>query len=374
MRVLCSALMVVTVTALSSSSALAATYVSRSGNTVTITGGDEVNYVDQISYGDSGPLRYKDPAGMTYDTGSCTDVGDNTVECGTLAPGLVANVSLGGGDDTFRPESTMSTSPRLVVDMGAGNDTMWGSANNDSVQGGDGDDVINGRGGNDTLDGGPGNDQVSGAGGDDTVTGGPGRDSLFGDGEFSGFSWGNDTLQARDGEIDALSCSFGADTAVADAADTFDVLGDCEARDISAAPGNGDGGAPGTGGGNPSGGGGTTLAAAIGKPAAVKLRSLLSGKALKFTVTFTGACKAAAGLVVRASEAKRLKIGKADTLIARDTATVPQAGTYAARLKISKRYRTKLKRARKLTAYIGVVCTDAAGGRAQAARKVVLRR
>ncbi len=63
-----------------------------------------------------GPLTYTDPGGITFGAG-CADAGTgNAVVCGNVGPGLVANVSLGGGDDTFRPEFTILTFPALVVD------------------------------------------------------------------------------------------------------------------------------------------------------------------------------------------------------------------------------------------------------------------
>ena len=342
--------------------ALAVTTVARSGNTITITGGDEVNYVDQPSNGDSGPLQYTDPAGIAYGAG-CVDAGSNTVTCGDKGQGLVAEVSLGGGDDTFRPEAIITTLPKLNVNLGAGNDTMWGSALNDTLNGGPGDDTINGRGGNDAIDGGDGRDRLSGASGDDTITGGPGVDSLFGDGEYTGLTdFGNDTLNARDGEIDSLSCSFGADSAVADPNDVFDVLGDCESLDQAST------GTP------PPAGGGTPLTVGVTAGASAKLGSLLSGKALKFTVTFSGACKAVAGLVLRAPEAKRLKVSRTQVVIGSTTATVSEGGSFAAAVKISAKYRAKLRKAKRITAYLALVCSDAAGVDASAVRKIVLKR
>lgn len=348
--------------------ALAVTTVSRSGNTITITGGDEVNYVEQPSGSDSGPLRYSDPNGINFGPG-CSDAGTgNTVECGVVGPGLVANVNLGGGDDTFRPEYVITTSPRLTVDLGAGNDTTWGSAGADTLNGGLGDDTITAMGGNDSIDGGDGKDRLIGSGGDDTVTGGPGVDSLFGDGDFSGYSYGNDTLNARDGEIDALSCSFGADTAVADANDTFDVLGDCESRDVAGArPGP----APGTGS---TGGNASPLTVGLGTPKPLRLGAFLSGKPLKFTVTFSAACTVTVGLVVRRAVAKRLKIGQKDTAIARDVDQAPQGGTFSASLKIKSAFLSKLKRARSVKAVLVLVCSDASGAQPSTQRNVVLKR
>lgn len=341
--------------------ALAVTTVSRSGNVITITGGDEVNYLDQPST--YGQVRYSDPAGINYGAG-CTDAGSNTVDCGASGPGLVAQVNLGGGDDTFRPEAVYLDFPKLVVDLGAGNDTMWGSALDDTLNGGLGDDTINGRDGNDKIDGGEGRDRLSGADGDDTITGGPGVDSLFGDGEYTSLSgYGNDTLLARDGEADALSCSFGADSAVADANDTFDVLGDCEQRDIAGAAG------PVAPGPNTP-----ALTVGLGSPKPVKLGALLGGKALSFKITFSAACTATVGLVIRAAEARRLKIGKKETAIARAVDQVPQAGTYAATLKLKSTYRKKLRKARSVTAYLVLVCTSASGAQPATQRKLVFKR
>jgi len=352
-----------------SAQALAVTTVSRSGNVITITGGDEVNYVDQVD--NYASVIYTDPAGIAYGAG-CTDAGSNSVDCGSAGPGLVANVSLGGGDDTFRPNAVQTNFPKLNVDLGAGNDTMWGSALDDTINGGPGDDSIIGRGGNDTIDGGDGRDRLQGSDGDDTITGGPGVDSMFGDGEYTSLSgFGNDTLLARDGEIDALSCGFGADSVVADAGDTFDVLGDCEQRDISAATS-----APGTGTGTGTGStpAATPLSVALGAPKPAKLGALLAGGALSFRVSFSGACSATVGLVLRAAEARRLKVGKKDTRIARAVDTIQQGGTFAATLRISKTYRTKLRRARSVTAYLVLVCTDGSGALPSAARKLVLKR
>jgi hypothetical protein len=92
----------------------------------------------------------------------------------------------------------------------------------DIVRGMGGDDWIDGANGNDQLDGGAGNDTVLGGGNDDVIVGGPGVDSLSGEGSGSGqFTsvFGNDTIDARDGERDTLDCGAGADRAIVDALD-----------------------------------------------------------------------------------------------------------------------------------------------------------
>lgn len=92
----------------------------------------------------------------------------------------------------------------------------------DIVRGLGGNDTIDGANGNDQLDGGEGDDTILGGGGDDVIVGGPGTDSLNGEGSGSGMYVsiaGNDTIDARDGVREALSCGGGADTAIVDALD-----------------------------------------------------------------------------------------------------------------------------------------------------------
>jgi PASTA domain/RTX calcium-binding nonapeptide repeat (4 copies) len=96
-----------------------------------------------------------------------------------------------------------------------------------------GDDSLNASDGNDRLDGGAGADSLDGGYGDDTIVGGPGQDSISGDtaqGEcgiwYCKLPSGNDTIDARDGERDSVTCGVGADSVKADPADT--VAPDCE--------------------------------------------------------------------------------------------------------------------------------------------------
>ncbi|MFM6009077.1 MAG: calcium-binding protein [Dolichospermum sp.] len=85
---------------------------------------------------------------------------------------------------------------RLYAYGYGGNDTIWGSTNNDWIDGGSGNDALYGWSGNDTLwggddsdylDGGTGNDNLYGESGNDTLLGGSGNDYLSG-------GFGNDRL------------------------------------------------------------------------------------------------------------------------------------------------------------------------------------
>ena len=110
------------------------------------------------------------------------------------------------GDTLQCPKGTS-----IAVDLGGGNDTFAVDAVPDpvSVAGGAGNDIIAGSGGNDVLAGGSGND---------TLRGNSGIDDYFGE-------TGDDTIQARDGRPERISC--GADTDEADN-DFTDIIAECE--------------------------------------------------------------------------------------------------------------------------------------------------
>ena len=82
-----------------------------------------------------------------------------------------------------------------------------------------------------------------------------------------------------------------------------------------------------------------------------------------------------AGILVKKAEAKRLKLGAKDTLIgASAAADVPAAGAYSATLTIAKKYRAKLRTARRVAAFVVVACRAADGSTDAASRRVVLTR
>ena len=107
-----------------------------------------------------------------------------------------------------------------------------------------GDDELRAGDGADQVDGGPGADKLDGGFGDDTIVGGPGRDQISADlaGGDCGPLWckypyGNDAVDARDGEQDSVVCGAGEDKVLADANDT--VAPDCEQVERSGDGGNG---------------------------------------------------------------------------------------------------------------------------------------
>jgi len=140
----------------------------------------------------------------------------------------------GEGDDVRNVERIRAFAPgRFTGTEGADRIEVVQVAGPSELAGGGGDDFLKTSDGSDRLDGGPGADTIDGGFGDDTLVGGPGRDSIAGDhpGGECGIYWcklpaGNDTIDARDGEPDSVSCGFGTDSVKADPSDT--VAGDCE--------------------------------------------------------------------------------------------------------------------------------------------------
>jgi Ca2+-binding RTX toxin-like protein len=140
----------------------------------------------------------------------------------------------GEGDDVRSVESLKGFSAgRFVGTDGPDGIEVVQTEQPSELSGLGGDDVLNASDGADRLDGGAGADRLDGGFGDDTLVGGPGRDTISGDsaqGECALY-WcrlpsGNDTVEARDGEVDSVTCGVGADVVRADPQDV--VAPDCE--------------------------------------------------------------------------------------------------------------------------------------------------
>ncbi|MEL7237711.1 MAG: hypothetical protein AAGK78_02525, partial [Planctomycetota bacterium] len=122
-----------------------------------------------------------------------------SVLCGNmvLATEAVTRIEIAGGDgdDTFDASGVDVT---VIIDGGAGNDTIIGGSATDFLNGGEGDDslvggdsgdLLLGGAGNDNIDAGNGNDVVGGGDGDDVILGGDGWDLIAGNA-------GNDHIQS----------------------------------------------------------------------------------------------------------------------------------------------------------------------------------
>ncbi len=89
-----------------------------------------------------------------------------------------------------------------TINGSADNETFWGTRGNNVINGNDGDDNIYTQDGNDTVDGGGGNDTIDTLGGNDTINGGDGDDNIN---TASGVNiihgnTGNDTITLLAGE------------------------------------------------------------------------------------------------------------------------------------------------------------------------------
>jgi len=140
--------------------------------------------------------------------------GADTITIGNLDQVGAAILLVNGedGDDTISALGAAIGRVRLQIDGGAGDDTLTGSDDADTILGGAGLDVIAGNNGDDTLlggadadmiSGGDGNDFIDGNDGDDTALGDAGDDSLMG-------SFGNDMLVGDIGN-DTIDGGFGDD-------------------------------------------------------------------------------------------------------------------------------------------------------------------
>lgn len=120
-------------------------------------------------------------------------------EAGTLVSGTnsatfsqIERYKLGSGNDTVN--GTLATTP-MIVDSGAGNDSVTGGAGNDTLVGGAGADTLKGGAGNDALYLGAANGSTDGAVDKVAVTSGGGSDMVYG---FEGPTGTGTNLTGRD--------------------------------------------------------------------------------------------------------------------------------------------------------------------------------
>jgi Ca2+-binding RTX toxin-like protein len=204
------------------------------------------------------PDGAEQPAADVVDGGAGVDTvtGDYASRFTDARPPLA--ITLAGGADDGRPgEGDDLRGVERVVSSVGGSFTGTDGADElrlaqvgseSTLNGLGGDDRLRGGDGPDRVDGGAGDDSLDGGFGDDTIVGGPGRDMISADlaGGDCGPLWckhpyGNDRVEARDGEADSITCGAGRDLVVADAADV--VAPDCEeVQRGGAAPGPGGGG------------------------------------------------------------------------------------------------------------------------------------
>jgi hypothetical protein len=299
-------------------------------------------------------------AGDILDGGPGTDEGDewnipsedNNPPVTITQDGIANDGRAGENDNVISIEKIHSGAPSGTFNGTPGNDDVYITSRDDKrvINTFEGDDKIEGGYGTEIIDGGAGADAINGGYGHDTITGGPGPDVINGDGgAYCGYytcsvPFGNDTIYARDGEVDQIECGVGEDTVVADAADV--VSESCEKVDRGAGAG-GSGGGAGAGGGAGSGAGGGGAAAAAVAFKLVGKASVKSGAA--FSIVCASACE------VRATLAYKGKV------VGSGRKTALAAGTVKVPVKLSAKGKRALKRVKKAKLTLRVTIKDAAG-------------
>jgi hypothetical protein len=319
-----------------------ASTASRSGDAIAITAGaGETNDVRVTVECCGFDATITDAAGVTA-AGDCIQVTPTEANCGGAPRGdLVA--SLGDGNDRFRESVDTASFRSISVDGGPGDDTLEGDQAIDIIHGGDGNDTIAGGSSDDQLFGDAGDDKVTGGPHGDALSGGPGRDVLEGDGSlFNYLNGGSDTIDSRDGEGDQVTCGYGADSVTADSSDTIEGGGECESVDVG-----------------PSGPSGNGPAFELAVPHSFKLKKLLrSGMLVRLDLA--SAADLVVVMIVSKRVARKLGVGKKQTVLGGVEGRA-EAGGSTARLKVFRKFRKKLARARAFSISVVAQATDSSG-------------
>ncbi len=295
------------------------------------------------------PDGYEAPAADVVDGGPGIDAIDSDYSSRFSSATPPVAITLAGGADDGRDGEgddlrgiervTVNVAGRYVGTDGADEFKVRQVLDPVELTGGAGDDRLSAADGPDKLDGGPGADYLDGGFGHDAIVAGPGRDTIFGDipGGDCGPVWcklpyGDDTIDAVDGEVDNVTCGAGQDAVKADTVDV--VAPDCEQVTRT-------GGSPVVGG---FGGGGADAGAGAGGGAAQKIAlagrtRLRSALSRGFTVRVTGAPRGTVKLLAR----------RGRTVVARGTGRASVGGTALVRLRFTAAARRSLRRAAKVT-------------------------
>jgi len=162
------------------------TYVLTDSYSATIIDGEGTNAL-QVTDVDSGSYTYSAVDGLLslYDSSNnqfATLEGQGGFSTIKFSDGVYVSVaSLFAGspetytitDDGDYIDASASLGP-LTLQLGAGNDTFYGTSDSDVINGGDGDDVLHGGAGDDVLAGEGGYNLLYGDAGNDTLIGGDG--------------------------------------------------------------------------------------------------------------------------------------------------------------------------------------------------------
>lgn len=322
------------------------------------SGGDNLygGNLDDLLVGDAGP--------DSLDGGAGNDVLDGGTGPDRMSGGDVAAYPSTYGFD-LADYSERVAGVTVTLD-GRTNDGEPGEGdmvdtNVDDVDGGSGPDILVG---NDLSN------ELYGENGNDTIDGGPGPDVLAGGG-------GDDTLQARDGAADDVSCGTGSDTAVVDAGDS--VASDCETVQRPAAPAPAPAPTP-------------ALAPSDLTPPNVSMRvskrpslGSLIARGLRVSVKCSEPCTIKAELEVSRAIARKLGLpapgSSSKIVIGRGAGALHAAGRTSIKVKLTAKARralhrlskARLRRLQKARFALRITATDTAGNAKRATASIRVR-
>ncbi len=311
--------------------------VDGEGGNDNVSGGDG----DDKLYGD----HFKAPGADVIDGGPGFDrvIDDYPVGEGPVTVTLdnVANDGRAGESDNLIGIEEIEGPPGTYIGSDAAETfTVGATGEASSVSGRGGNDTITTLNGSDQVDGGAGDDRLVTGFDNDNVTGGPGRDTIFSDATSSycgiftcTVPFGNDTINARDGEADTIDCGVGADRAVVDAIDTH---ANCETVEASS---NGEEGSGGE-------------ASALTVLSRRSIRQIVR-RGLRIRVFCPARCTISARLTTSRALARRLRLGRSRQLAAARK-TLGSAGTSTLTLKVARKARRPFSRLRRATVTLTV--------------------
>ena len=300
----------------------------------TVEGGDGNDTIYGDHFDEPGTDTIDGGAGFDYMESDYVIPGNDFNPPVALSFDGVANDGRPGENDNIAGVEKLDSSVAGTYAGSAGADDFFVKADfNDAVstiKGLGGDDKLKGHDHVEDIDGGPGNDVIEGGLNNDTITGGPGKDTIFGDSTADTcnflhcrIAFGNDVIDARDGEVDTIDCGVGEDRATVDA---IDVVANCE--DVSQQGGGG------------SGPGGKASDGTLNGPKRYTRKALKKGIAVAWDCS--AACTVKLTLVADRKTAKRL----GTKLIATGKGSIAQAGKVKFRAKLTKKARKRLSRLR----------------------------
>ena len=342
--------------------ASATTTATRVGNAITITGDDgperRLRRQQRQLHHVQGPNRPEHRRRRRLLPG---DLVTHQLRAGGF--GLKATVVLGGGDDTYDDRLARTRLAGRRPRCRRRQDTVNGSYGNDSCAAAPATTPCAASPATTRSTVAPATTRSTAEPTTTRSFGGPGRDSIYGDGDYSGTTLGgNDTIQARDGETDQVTCGLGADRRA-----RHERLGGPGARlrAVDRRPPRPEAAAVVDPRGRPDRRAGQSQArrpARAGcRQGSRRHRELL--RALLGNAEARRQRSGGAAHQARALEAHdRLPAGDAP------------AGTVRISLKVKKAYRSKLRRLKRLKTNLTIVCTSAAGATTRQAMPITLKR